>query len=288
VENPVTTEARATAMATHKFDALVGAHTDPGKARDQNEDRLVVYDLRRRAAVDILTEPTVRVPLHAGALLLMVCDGMGGMAGGETASQMCIFQLPPAVAKHLGGAAPGDIPAQKKAMTAAVEETHHSMYERARSDEKLRGMGCTLTAAIVERSRLLVAQVGDSRLYLGRNGTMEQLTFDQTIWDTLRAAGQDPEKTLGKGPWKSTLTQAMGAQAHVSPVFTEKELHAGDSLVLSSDGLHRVLNLDDIGAIARSKGTAGEKARRMVAQTNEGGAPDNVSVIVCEVTVAGG
>ncbi len=288
LEKPVTTQARATATVAAGLEARVGAHTDPGQSREQNEDRLVVFDLKKRAAVDVISEPTVRMKLENGPLLLMVCDGMGGMAGGETASQMCTFQLPPAIVKHLGKSGAGDLEAQQQAMNAAVQETHRSIYERSRSDEKLRGMGCTLTAALLERNRMLITQVGDSRLYLGREREIAQLTFDQTIWDTLRASGQDPEKTLGKGPWKSTLTQAMGAQANVKPVFSEKELQPEDWLVLSSDGLHRVLNLEDIAEIVWSAGTAGEKARRMVNKTNAGGAPDNVSVIVCHVAAAGG
>ncbi len=278
MENEVSTESQATAMAVAGMIAHIGASTDPGKARDQNEDRLVVFDLKRRAAADILSVPTVDVNLKTGGLMLVVADGMGGMNAGETASQMCIFQTPSAYQKHLGTGSNSE--ARKKAMYAATQEVHQAIYTRARADEKMRGMGCTLTAGAVDGKHLLIAQVGDSRMYLLRGGDIEQLTADQTIYDTLRAAGQDPEKTLGKGPWKSTLTQAMGAQANLAPVIAERELQANDWLVVSSDGLHRVLDLQDIADIVWSDGTPGEKARRMVKKTLEGGAPDNVSVIV--------
>ena len=150
----------------------------------------------------------------------------------------------------------------------------------------MRGMGCTMTAALIDGPHLMITQVGDSRMYVLRGGDIEQVTADQTIYDTLRASGQDPEKTLGKGPWKSTLTQAMGAQSHLAPVIGEHDLQANDWLVVSSDGLHRVLDLQDIADIVWSEGTPGEKARRMVKKTVEGGAPDNVSVIVAQLTGA--
>jgi protein phosphatase len=146
-------------------------------------------------------------------------------------------------------------------------------------------MGCTLTAAVIEGDHLLVAQVGDSRAYLGRSGRVQQLTRDQTVWESLRAQGKDPASALGQSQFKSMLLQAVGAQAEVEPIFTELELHAGDWLVLCSDGLYRVVEDDAIGEILAASTDPAAKARALTALANRNGGPDNVSVVVCQVAL---
>lgn len=268
-----------------ELEARLGSHTDIGRVRDNNEDSLIVYDLERRRALGGSRPETLS--LNPGAVLLVVADGMGGMSGGDQASQMCIEQFPPAVSKLLRGRGANRRSAQD-ALSQAIQKTHESIYSRAQADERLRGMGTTLTAALLEGDQMWLAQVGDSRAYLYRAGTLQQLTRDQTVWDALREAGQDPETTLGKGPWKSTLTQALGGQAEVRPVMTELAVHAGDWLLLSSDGLYRAVSEEQIAAILRADTDVAAKARALTAAANEGGGPDNISVIVCQLASRSG
>jgi len=263
------------------LEARVGAHTDLGQVRDDNEDRLLVFDFERGAAVS--GQEMAARELRPHPILLLVADGMGGMAGGEQASQMCVDLLPEKLlrrAGHQGDTREG----LREALVEAVEETNGIIFARAASDIRLRGMGCTLTAALLLEDHMLVAQVGDSRAYLGRAGELTQLTRDQTVWEGLRDAGKDQEPEFGAGRLQSMLLQAVGAQEMVQVVTTQTELEAGDWLVLCTDGLYRVVSAQEIGQILEAKTDPARKARALTALANQHGGPDNVSVIVCHLT----
>lgn len=260
------------------FRARLGAHTDPGQVRSDNEDRLLVFDLRGRKP--IVADATQVMDIRSSAVLMMVADGMGGMSGGETASQMCVDNVPELFLDYLEGAKGTPREKVREALLAAIRETNQKIYMEAVGNTKLRGMGCTLTAAILEGDHLLIGQVGDSRCYLGRSGQVQQLTLDQTVWESLRAQGKDPESALGHSQFKSMLLQAVGAQADVEPVFTEMELMGEDWLVLCSDGLYRVVESPQLGEILSASSDPAEKARALTALANKNGGPDNVSVVI--------
>ncbi len=280
MEAPLSDWQEAVAAPLVACQARVGAHTDPGQTRGDNEDRLLVFDLGRGAVLS--GEATVVVELQPHPVLLMVADGMGGMSGGEQASQMCVDSLPEKLLHRLGnqGATREQL---RQALMEAVEETNRIIFNRATSDVQLRGMGCTLTAALLAEDHLMVAQVGDSRAYLGRAGEITQLTRDQTVWESLREAGKDPEAALGKSQFRSMLLQAVGAQETVQVAITEMELEAGDWLVLCTDGLYRVVETQEIAQIVKAKTDPAQKARALTDLANQHGGPDNVSVVVCHV-----
>lgn len=265
------------------FAVRLGVHTDPGQARKdkENEDRLLLFDLRQRKPIS--ADATLLVDVQSAGILMMVADGMGGMSGGETASQMCVDSVSELFLDYLEGAKGNRREQVRQALLATVRETNQRIFMQSTTDVNLRGMGCTLTAALVERDVLLIAQVGDSRAYLGRAGNVQQLTRDQTVWESLRAQGKDPEKALGQSQFKSMLLQAVGAQIDVEPVFTELELQADDWVVLCSDGLYRVVEDGQIGEILKGAAGPAEKARELTALANKNGGPDNVSVVVCHV-----
>lgn len=266
----------------------LATHTDPGRVRDENEDRLRVYRLADRKY--LAPDATFNGALDQAGLLLMVADGMGGMSGGEQASQMCIDVVPEELAKQLkdGPRAAAGREAMRGAIVEAIREANRRILERAKADVKLHGMGCTLTAVVLDGPEAMVAQVGDSRLYMGRGGEVTQVTRDQTVWESLRAQGKDPETALGASQFKSMLMQAVGAQDAVEPEVSDLELRAGDWLVLCTDGLYRVVTPANIHDILRSGSGPAEKARALTALANQNGGPDNVSVIVCQVTGQGG
>lgn len=276
----MSTQPKAISTAVTGLEARVGFHTDVGQVRGDNEDRLLVFDVAARRP--IAPDATHAAGLRPAGLLLIVADGMGGMSGGELASQMCVDVLPEEFSKRLGGK-PATREAVRQVMAEAVRETNRRILERAKQDVKLRGMGCTLTGVLLGESSALIAQVGDSRAYLGRNGEVAQLTSDQTVWESLRAQGKDPEKALGQSQFKSMLLQAVGAQDDVDPAFTEMELQAGDWIVICSDGLYRVVTPENIREILKTPTGPAEKARELTQLANQNGGPDNVSVIVCQV-----
>lgn len=271
----------ASAAAMASFEARVGAHTDPGQVRSDNEDRLLMFDIRQRQALP--GEPTTVADLRTTGLLLMVADGMGGMSGGEQASQMCVDSVPEFLLQGIQKSKAAGREALREALAMAVKEANRRIFGRAAADVKLRGMGCTLTAMLLDANHALIAQVGDSRAYLCRNGQIKQLTLDQTVWESLRAAGKEAEAALGASQFKSMLMQAVGAQEAVEPVLSDFELQAEDWLVLCSDGLHRCVNDEQIREILGAGSEPAEKARALTTLANKNGGPDNVSVVVCQL-----
>jgi serine/threonine protein phosphatase PrpC len=283
VENPPQGNPDPSPVAVAALELRIGAQTDIGKVRDQNEDRVLVFDLKRFRELSAVG--TEMASLRRPGVLLVVADGMGGMSGGETASQMCVENLLTLFLEKLD--APGDggrVDAQQT-LGDAVRGTNDLIYSRATADMKLRGMGTTLTAAFLEDDRMCVAQVGDSRAYLVRDGEMVQLTRDQTLLASLKEQGKLPPGGLGKR-WKNMLLQAVGAQENLQVAMSEASLRPGDWMMLCSDGLHGPVEEADMAAIMTGSGSPAEKAKSLTVRANENGGPDNVSVIVCEVVAA--
>jgi protein phosphatase len=259
----------------------IGAQTDVGRVRDQNEDRVLVFDLKRYRELSAVG--TEVASLRRPGVLLVVADGMGGMSGGETASQMCVENLLTLFLEKLDTPKEdGSMPDPKGILSDAVKSTNDLIFSRATADMKLKGMGTTLTAALLEDERMCVAQVGDSRAYLLRAGELTKLTKDQTLMASLEEQGKLPKGGLGKA-WKNMLLQAVGAQENLQVALSETDLRPGDWLLLCSDGLHGPVPAADIEAILKNSGSPSEKAKLLTQKANENGGPDNVSVVVCEV-----
>ncbi len=266
------------------MEGRIGAHTDPGKVRGNNEDSLAVFDLRAQKALAAQGEDTVA--LQAPGTLLIVADGMGGMKSGELASRMCVVDFPKIVGKWLNEHPTGTREECTKALSEALRETHKKIYTTAQSSPEMKGMGTTMTAVVLREDHALIAQVGDSRAYLGRRNKVSQITRDQTVWESMRNGSNDADAEFSNAPWKNMLSQALGAQEDLQVVVTEHDIQYDDWLLLCSDGLYRVVKPEDMAAAFWSSGTPKEKAERLVALANERGGPDNCSVILCQVATA--
>ena len=179
---PAKTKTSATEETT--LELRIGAQTDIGRVRDRNEDRVLVFDLKRFRELSAVG--TESASLRRPGVLLVVADGMGGMSGGETASQMCVENLLTLFLEKLDTPKDdGTMPDAKDTLCDAVKATNDLIFSRATADMKLKGMGTTLTAALLEENRMCVAQVGDSRAYLLRDGSITKLTKDQTLLASL-------------------------------------------------------------------------------------------------------
>jgi protein phosphatase len=268
---------------------LVAAHTDVGRKRENNEDRVLVFDLKRRRELSAVKPE--EVPLSPTGLLLVVADGMGGMSAGETASQMCVENFLHAFLDHVEPPDGSEFVNYKedphRALKESVLEANARLFARAGAERGLKGMGTTLTAAFLEGNLLLVAQIGDSRAYLLRGGKFEQLTRDQTLLASLIEKGQIQPGAMGKNPFKNMLLQAVGAQQEVEVALTRQAIEPGDWLLLCSDGLHGPVEDEEIEQVMKGAGSPAEKARELVARANAHGGPDNISVVVCQVEESG-
>ncbi|MGH9407598.1 MAG: PP2C family protein-serine/threonine phosphatase [Terriglobia bacterium] len=256
--------------------ANVAALTDIGQKRKNNEDNYLVLPLDG----EVLRQSTdgFTFSLSGPGLLLAVADGMGGHQSGEVASRLCV--------ESLGEELLARLPQPRTAaqileplFKEAVEATHGAIFAASQRDPALEGMGCTLTGILLYSNRADVAQVGDSRAYLFRDGNLTLLTQDQTVGNLLRAADGPP---LGDRV-NDILTQAMGAQQNVNAVMSSTELRPLDDLLICCDGLYKVVPDAEIAAILAWEAPLHDKAERLISQANQHGGPDNITVVLAEI-----
>ena len=231
-------------------DISFGSRTDIGYVRDHNEDSLIIIP-----------------PLFA------VADGMGGHEAGEIASEITVNTLAELAPSHLDA----------EGLTAAVEAANYNVMKAPRQGIGRDGMGTTLTAAMLEGERLLIAQVGDSRAYLLHKGHLQQITRDHTLMADLIEAGQITPEEARVHPNRSVITRAIGSDIHMRPDIYELNVDAGDRILLCSDGLSSMISNNAIESIMRRQSDAQHCADELVTAALENGGADNVTVVVADV-----
>ncbi len=213
---------------------------------------------------------------YAGPRLLMVADGMGGHAAGELASATAV-----AIVADLDVNPPSDAEVLSE-LSTSIDDAGESIGATIESDPELAGMGTTVTGVFWLDGRLAIVHVGDSRAYLLRDGELLQLTHDHTYVQTLVDAGRITEDEAAVHPRRSLLMRALDGVNPVEADLSIREAHAGDRLMLCTDGLSGVMNADEIAARLRDGDPTGA-VTRLVDFALERGAPDNVTVVVADV-----
>ena len=257
--------------------------TDQGRVRQNNEDNLSACDLSRE---DILGGPfELQRRLGPWGVLFLVADGMGGQACGEMASQMCSGLLPSTLLQSLRQRQSVDRTELGGLVIQALQEANRSILEASRARPECQGMGTTATAAVVYGSYVLVAQVGDSRAYLVRNGQLFQLTRDQTFLNYLIEIGAVDASTDAAGdPRRSILIQAVGTADNLNVAVTGAPLCQGDRLLLASDGLYSMVPAPQILRLAADGSEMATCCRSLAGAANDAGGSDNITVILAEVS----
>jgi protein phosphatase len=235
----------------------VGAVSDVGRRRSNNED-CFGYDLNAR--------------------LFVVCDGMGGMAGGELASSLAVER-----ALDIYGTL-GQNPMQpEERLHAAIEAANTAVWTTASETSDLRGMGTTLVAACIVDHRVVIGNVGDSRGYFLRGGGCMQITEDHSF----RAEQMRRQKSIGEPANLAIaaefITRAVGAEPEVRPDYYAAELQTGDSILLATDGLTRYVDEQQIGHAAQSHDSAQDVCCGLIGMAHEGGAADNITCLLIRV-----
>jgi serine/threonine protein phosphatase PrpC len=198
---------------------------------------------------------------------------MGGAPGGELASELAVRTLE-------AGFHPAIDSDPVTSLRALFQEANAEIHRLAASDPQYQGMGSTLVAALLTKSTLWVANVGDSRAYLIRNGTVQQLTEDHSWVREQVKAGQMSRAEAAKSPRRNIITRSLGTSETVDvDTFGFGEIEAGDVLLLCSDGLYGVLPTTDIARVATALPPQ-EAADRLVELANQRGGPDNIAVVV--------
>ena len=255
--------------------AICGA-TDVGAARASNQDAFVIADLRSGD----LSNPCSRkeIPLSGEGILLLVCDGMGGAAAGDLAARIASE----VIKQQLVGAGPAVVKHPDASLKSAVCGANGAILAQAQAHPETRGMGTTCTAAIVLPDRLFVAQVGDSRAYLLRDGHLQLLTRDQTMAEELVDSGVLRPEEVSTFAYSHVLLQAVGTRSTIEPVTSEARLRRGDRVLLCSDGLHGPVPAPDIARILGSTADINGVAHGLIQAALAAGGPDNVTVVVAD------
>ncbi len=256
----------------------VFGRTDVGRTREHNEDAFVVADLSTDNAT---LQPEVRThPTGSKGSLFMVADGMGGAAAGEIASAMAVevvvSQLRSTWVTDDGSGGESFVRAIKAATKAANEQIN----TYATAHPEYRGMGTTATIAGLLGDTLYLAQVGDSRAYLVRDGVARQITKDQSLMQKLIEAGELTEEEAEHSERRNIILQALGPEPTIKVDLTHQVVRRGDTLVLCSDGLSGQVTKDEIASIVSEEPDLTNACRRLIDRANENGGPDNITVIV--------
>lgn len=246
---------------------VVAALTHQGMVRKDNQDSY------------LCRAPSDPVELERFGRLLIVADGLGGHRGGRVASRMAVELIGETYFR-------GDHPPVYPALLHAIQFANQQIFEASRRNDDLRGMATTCTAAVVRYPMLYLAQVGDSRAYLIRNGTIRQLSTDHTLVEEMVNSGILSHEEARHHPDSHILTRSIGILEGVMVDALEPpiQLQPDDRLLLCSDGLTAYLDDNEIRQVA----TANEPQRAceiLVDTANERGGRDNITVEILHVRV---
>jgi PPM family protein phosphatase len=243
--------------------------TDKGCKREKNEDSILLND---------------RINLY------IVADGMGGHMLGEVASQTAVKVINETIEKNIlngDSLSLGKDAYVKEILGEALAEANKEIYNYSQNISERAIMGTTVSFALIRNKKIYIVHVGDSRIYRLRKGNFEKLTKDHNKAQELVDAGFLKEEEAENHRSSHILTRALGSSDSVMPSINLHDIKNDDKFLLSTDGLFRVLNTDAVKDIMVNKLSLEEKCGMLIEKTLEGGAPDNVSVIIIEPTPKG-
>lgn len=207
--------------------------------------------------------------------LYAVADGMGGAHAGELASRIAVDTLVDRIGQAGSEAGLSEL-------AEAVVQANRAVRSEAEDRPELAGMGTTVVAVLADAGRAFVVNVGDSRAYLARDGTLELVTSDHSwVNEVGRGLGLTDDQ-LRTHPYRNVLTKAVGAEDELEPQRIQIEFRPGDTLLLCSDGLHGVAGEETLRRILTGPASLEDKCRALIDTTLDKGAPDNVTVLLIE------
>jgi PPM family protein phosphatase len=242
----------------------VGARTDVGRVRPQNEDAYMS---------------------RAGEGLFVVCDGMGGAPAGEVASEMAIQTIARDLSgqEHVDAAASPFLPHTTR-LVAAVRHSNEFIYGEAQKDPRQAGMGTTVVGAWIREQIAGVAHVGDSRAYLWHDDRLEALTRDHSLIEAHIEAGLAEKGRRLPVEQQNALVRVLGREPAVDVDVTEVPVQSGDYVLLCSDGLTRMVPETELAEAIRTLQEPQQICDHLIATANSNGGADNITIVVVEVT----
>ena len=263
----------------------VFGRTDVGRTRDHNEDAFIVADL----TADVATVPTEvrRTISGAKGSFFMVADGMGGAAAGEIASAMAVEAILGELRTTWVAGDTHDPESFVRAIKQATKSANTQIHGYATQHPEYRGMGTTATIAGLLGDTLYLAQVGDSRAYIVRNGVARQITKDQSLMQKLIEAGELTEEEAKLSERRNIILQALGPEPYIKVDLTHQMVRRGDTLVLCSDGLSGQVTKEEIAMVVTDEPDVATACKLLVERANFAGGPDNITVIIARFDGAG-
>jgi protein phosphatase len=239
--------------------------TDPGLARENNEDSVVV------------DEPT---------RLAILADGMGGYNAGEIASGMATTFIRSELGRWLSQAGRhASAKEVRRAMEICVDNANRSIFNAANSNPQYSGMGTTLVVGVFQEGRLLVGHIGDSRCYRLRDGELTQITKDHSLLQEQMDAGLITPEQAAVSTNKNLVTRALGVEDAVLLEVNEHRVEPGDIYLMCSDGLSDMVDDPGIGRILSTGSPLEEKVVQLVDAANANGGRDNISVLLAQADI---
>jgi protein phosphatase len=247
----------------------IASHTDPGMVRSHNEDSVASI---------------------AEKGLVVLADGMGGYNAGEVASGMATTVLTTELRQLLERHAPHEVDsrsgkkAAQKMLQEQVAKANTSIYQASKSQPQYAGMGTTLVVALFYDNKMMVAHIGDSRVYRMRGDEFGQVTKDHSLLQEQIDAGVLTKEQAKYSSNKNLVTRALGIDPEVEPEIREYDTQPGDIYLLCSDGLSDMVSDEDIGMALQALGANLElAAQQLVQMANDNGGRDNISVILIKI-----
>ncbi len=257
-------------LKTNNVSVSVFAYTDIGRQRSENEDAFLIADLTTGKVG--LRPDMITHPIGERGSLLIVSDGMGGAAAGEVASELAVRIIRQSLLEMHP-----DIDVYQR-LKIATEVANESIWNEAKGNASLQGMGATVTAALVQGTHAYLTQVGDSRAYLIRGEQIKQITKDQSYAQMLVDSGAIKPEQMDSVP-QNIISQALGTQPGVQVALTSVQICRNDYLILCSDGLSGKIQPDEMRKVMMESSDLSLACRRLIAMANERGGEDNITVV---------
>ena len=240
--------------------------TDVGLKRGHNEDNFLINE-----------------ELH----LFVVADGMGGHAGGEYASAICVNTVEEIVTSmELHDDFPSDeddpVELSRERLRYAIRLAGRRIYEKAAEEPEYHGMGTTAVALLVDKGNAFIAHVGDSRLYVLRDARMEQATEDHSLVNEKVKAGLITPEEAKNHKMRNVITRSLGYQEDVEVDVQVRAIRRGDHFLICSDGLSGHVEGDEMGELLAKYGPE-ETSRRLVQLACDRGGEDNITVVIARI-----
>ncbi|MCE5322791.1 Stp1/IreP family PP2C-type Ser/Thr phosphatase [bacterium] len=242
---------------------LLGAKTDLGRVRENNEDK---FEFFQPDDPDVLA---IKGSFYA------VADGMGGHNAGQIASELALKTV---IKAYYADSSP----VIEESLRASLQQANALIFDAGRAIVERSGMGTTMTALVIRGEEAFIAQVGDSRLYRLRDGKIEQLTEDHSwVNEQVKRGGLSPEEAE-MSPFRNVITRSLGNAPNVDVDIYTEELKVGDKFLLCSDGLSGDVKADEM-ADAMKKSCPSQAAQDLIELALERGGRDNTTVLILEI-----